>query len=184
MACVLFQLDCTPWEWCWLFGWGFCLNRVVQGSGVGGPQASGSLGRVGQPSKRPVRPRQIFLASHKCWGLAILTTPALTDFALVKSFQRDQERAGLGKRIKVRPFVQMENRGKKRASGPQRRVCAWAETTKAMGEVGLSSSTGTPLATWVTWANDITSLDLSFWVCEVGVILVWLFVEIFNKKIC
>lgn len=142
MACVLFPLDCTSQERWWHLRWGFHLNRIVEGSGEPG-EVSGSLGREGQLSKRLVRPRQIFLASHICRGLAILTTSALTDFTLAKIFQRDQERAGLGKRIKVKPFVQVSVKQRQKVSqwSPAACLCL-CRNNKGYGRERPSSSTG------------------------------------------
>lgn len=64
------------------------------------------------------------------------------DYTLTRIFQRDQEGTGLRRKIKVKPFVQGESRGKKWVSGSQEHICAWGERTETWGQILLNLSIG------------------------------------------
>lgn len=139
---------------------------------------------MGYLSKRLVKPRQIYLASHLCWGFAVLTTPALTLLPFSKGFSRKIRKVLVfGEKIKAKPAVQGKT-GKEWVSGSGHHIFAWAERTEAWGEMGLSWNTAPILATWVPLTSYLISLGLSFWICEMRIILVpwtvcW---ENINKK--
>lgn len=127
---------------------------------------------MGYLSKRLVKPRQIYLASHLRWGLAVLTTPALTLLPFSKGSSRKIRKVLVfGGKIKVKPSVQGKQ-AKSESVAPDI-IFMPEQKEQRLGERWAWAEILAPiLATWVPLTSYLISLGLSFWICEMRIILV------------